>query len=220
MPTNSFRRPAAALALIGLAGAALAAPGAKKAHPWPLKVPFAVMDTISTLQMYGNTPGFHHGVDLQAPAGSGVYAPVEGKVGMGYYYPRYKIPYTYMVSITAADGYRWEFHHIDQSSIPQAIRQLAATGGTVRRGALLAQIYDPAAMGIPSHVHVDVIDPKGVYHNGLAFFPPLQDNKPPVIRGVYLVAADNRAVAEARSSGGSLAAPRPGKSRSRVRCLG
>lgn len=80
---------------------------------WPLRAPFVVMNTIATLQYYGKRPGFHHGVDLRAEARSKVYAPVSGVVGVGYYYPRYKIPYTYMFSIDADDGSRWELHHVD-----------------------------------------------------------------------------------------------------------
>ena len=165
------------------------------------------MDTISTLQIYGSTPGFHHGVDLQAPAGTKVYAPVGGTIAVGYYYPRYRTPYTYMVSITAKDGYRWELHHVDPDSIPQSVRDLAASGGTAPQGMQLAAIYDASALGIPPHLHVDVIDPQGVYHNGLAFFPALADDRPPTIRGVYFVDAASRAAAAGRLQGQGVDVP-------------
>ena len=49
---------------------------------WPFKrLDIQVMNTISSLQFYGPTPGFHHGVDLLAKGKEAVYAPVSGKIG-------------------------------------------------------------------------------------------------------------------------------------------
>jgi murein DD-endopeptidase MepM/ murein hydrolase activator NlpD len=42
------------------------------------------MNTVAALQMYGSQPGFHHGLDLQAPAGTKIYAPVSGVVATRY----------------------------------------------------------------------------------------------------------------------------------------
>jgi hypothetical protein len=165
-------------------------------HPWPLKVPFTVMDTLSTLQDYGGTPGFHHGLDLQAPAGTPVYAPVAGKVTLDYYYPRARSPYTFRVSIEAADGLRWEFHHVDPATVPAAVEAAAARAGVVAAGALVARITDASSVGLPSHVHVEVIDRAGVRQDPLRWFPPLADTIAPRILGVYVVGGDGRAVAQ------------------------
>ncbi len=165
---------------------------------WPLRAPFVVMNTIATLQHYGKRPGFHHGVDLRAAARSKVYAPVSGVVGVGYYYPRYKIPYAYMVSIDADGGWRWELHHVDPASVPPSILELAAKHGRVEAGALVAEIYDTSAapqLGVPSHLHVELIDRQGVRHDALMRFPPLPSPRAPEIRGVYVVAKEARAVA-------------------------
>ncbi len=166
-------------------------------YDWPLRDPFTVIDTISTLQFYGPKPGFHHGLDMHAPAGTAVYAPVAGVVGVGYYYPRAQVPYTYEVFIQGDDGFRWEFHHIDQQTIPQQVAELAKQHGRVERGALLARIYDAPKFDpdIPAHVHVDVIDRDGVYHNPLKFFPPISDKTAPKIEGIYLVDSSNKVVA-------------------------
>ena len=151
--------------------AALAAPALAAAHPWPLKDPFTVMDTLSTLQDYYGTPGFHHGLDLQAPAGTAVFAPVGGKVTLDYYYPRYKSPYTFRVSIEAADGLRWELHHVDPATVPAAVQAAAAQSGAVGEGAFVARISDASSVGLPSHVHVEVIDAAGVRRDPLRFLP-------------------------------------------------
>ncbi len=179
-----------------LLAAVLAVPTVAAVHPWPLRVPFTVMDTLSTLQDYGGTPGFHHGLDLQAPAGTAVFAPVGGKVSLDYYYPRDRIPYTFRVSIEAADGLRWELHHVDPATVPAAVEAAAARGGTVTEGTLVARIADASPVGLPSHVHVELIDRAGVRQDPLRFLPPLADDVPPDILGVYAVGADGHAVAE------------------------
>ncbi len=175
---------------------------ASQASPynWPVRDSFTIIDTISTLQFYGpppGTPGFHHGLDIHAPAGTPVYAPVGGIVGMGYYYPRARVPYTYEVFIEGDDGFRWDFHHIDQGTIPKGIADLAKRRGRVEPGALLARIYDAFKFdpAIPPHVHVNVIHRDGIYKNPLKFFPPLSDKTPPRIQGIYLVDANNHVVA-------------------------
>ncbi len=166
-------------------------------YNWPVHDSFTIIDTISTLQFYGPTPGFHHGLDIHAPAGTPVYAPVGGTVGMGYYYPRAQVPYTYEVFIDGDDGFRWEFHHIDQETIPKEIADLANQHGRIERGTLLARIYDAPKFdpNTPAHLHIDVIDRDGIYHNPLNFFPPVSDKTPPEIQGIYVVDANNHVVA-------------------------
>lgn len=164
---------------------------------WPLHRPFAIVNTISTLQFYGPTPGFHHGLDMHAPAGTPVYAPVGGVVGIGYYYPRIKVPFTYGVFIKGDDGFRWEFHHIDPGTIPEDVAALAKHQGRVAPGTFLGRIYDAPKLypSILPHVHINVIDRNGYYQNPLKFFPPVSSSAVPKIRGIYLVGTNNRVVA-------------------------
>lgn len=179
------------LLFVALLGPALAAE-----QPWPLKTRFTVMDTLSTLQDYYGTYGFHHGLDLQVPAGTAVFAPVGGKVTLDYYYPRFKSPYTFRVSIEAADGLRWELHHVDPATVPAAVRTAAAHGGAIAEGEFVARISDASSVGLPSHVHVDVIDAAGIHQNPLRFLPPLADKVAPLILGVYVVGENGQAVAQ------------------------
>ena len=177
-----------ALALTCSSASALAEGG-----QWPVQdAPIRVMNTLSTFQLYGSRPGFHHGLDLKAPAGTAVVAPVSGEVSTGYYYRR-KSPYTYEVAIATEGGRRWELHHLAPDTVPASVERRAAGGGTVEAGEVVGRIYDAAEMGMTPHVHVNVIGPDGYYLNPLRFLPPLEDQEGPVIRGVYLVDGDDHA---------------------------
>ena len=161
---------------------------------------FSVMNTISTLQFYGDKAGFHHGLDLQASAGTKFFAPVGGVVDTRYYY-RIQSPYTYEVSIQTEDGYLWQFHHLDPASIPPEIEALAQNGGTVEAGVLLGEIYDASSLGIFPHVHVNLIDSEGYYQNPWQFLPPPDDTQAPKIRGIYVINENNQVVSEIDKSG-------------------
>ncbi|MBX2863911.1 MAG: M23 family metallopeptidase [Leptolyngbyaceae cyanobacterium MAG.088] len=160
-----------------------------------------MMNTLSTPQFYGpSTIGFHHGLDLLADAGTAIYAPVSGKVAMQNYYPRANTPYTYEVSIQTETGYRWELHHIDETTIPDSVRQLAQTGEDVEAGTFLGEVFDATVVNTLPHLHLNVLDPEGYYVNPRQFLPEIDDEIAPTIRGLYLV-NDQGNVVENPSSG-------------------
>jgi len=165
---------------------------------WPFSpdVDLNVMNTVSTLQIYPpDTPGFHHGLDLFAPAGTEVYAPISGLVETRYYFWM-ENDYTYEISIETDEGVRYEIHHIDKSTIPQEIEDLAAASGTVEQGAFLGNVYDGAQMGVESHIHFNVPDADIVYQNPLAFLPDLPDSIAPSLNRVYFVGAGTDGLVE------------------------
>jgi hypothetical protein len=65
----------------------------------------------------------------------------------------------------------------------------------VPQGAVLGAIYDASQVNLPPHVHINVLDAEGAYHDPLKFFPSLDDPQPPVIKGLYLVDNRNHVVA-------------------------
>ena len=171
---------------------------------WPIpERPIVIMNTLSTLQFYGpTTPGFHHGLDLPAAAGSIVVAPVGGKVQTRYYY-RVQTDYTYEIAIITPEGLRWEFHHIDPGTIPEEIERLADEGGSVTAGTVIGRIYDASEIDIEPHVHINVIDTDGIYLNPQAYLPDIGDKVAPVIESIWWATQNDTGFIEIES-------PRPG----------
>ncbi|MET0061095.1 MAG: aminotransferase class V-fold PLP-dependent enzyme [Candidatus Thiodiazotropha endolucinida] len=161
---------------------------------WPLPAPFQVMSTLSKLDFYGRAPGFHHGLDLRVPAGTPVVSPVHGTIeNVGHYYAAAG-DYAYEVAIKVDDDIVWRFHHIDPASVPKEIRK----GAKVAAGDYIADIYDPAVQGIdaPPHLHIEIVDSHGYWHDPLNWLPSLDHEDPPVLRGAWVVDSHNRVISE------------------------
>ena len=159
---------------------------------WPYKRSnIEIINNISTLQFYGPYPGFHHGLDILSDGEEKVYAPASGKVGTRYYYKR-KTPYTYEVYIDLVDGYRIELHHIDLNTIPKEIEALAKVNGHIEKGTYLGTIYDSTKMGIPMHLHTNLVSPDGIYTNPLRRYPKIVDNTPPIINEVFIATPNEK----------------------------
>lgn len=172
---------------------------------WPVPdIDIRIMNTISTLQFYGPQPGFHHGVDLAAPPGTLVVAPISGLVETGHYYKR-ESDYTYEVAITTDDGHRWEFHHIDPNEIPERVEKLASEGGSIEAGAVLGGIYDASQIGIEPHVHVNVIGPDGLYKDPLGLLPGIGDDTAPTLNAAWWARKDGDRLVEVTSGDESAA---------------
>lgn len=156
---------------------------------WPFDddVPINVMNTISTLQFYSEESiGFHHGLDLRAESGTEVYAPVSGLVGTRYYF-WIENDYTYEIWIETDEGVHYEIHHIDKSTIPQEIEDLASGGGSVEQGAFLGNVFHGPDMGVESHIHINVPTADEWYQNPLTYLPGVPDGIAPTLNRVYFV---------------------------------
>lgn len=130
---------------------------------------------------------FHHGSDINRPSGSRIYACEGGRITSFYWYN--SKPLYFEVGITDADGFEWQYHHVDEPKIPTYVRQQAAVKGLVPRGTDLgANVHWPVkAYGrLFHHIHLNVLAPDGRYINLMNFVLKLNDTVRPTVSKVYI----------------------------------
>ncbi|GEM_PF-3041767 len=181
-----------------------------KRKPWffaPTNRPHPVAHTHHQFQWYSgglSSAYFHHGVDIREPVGSKVYVSEGGRITNFYWYGRR--PYYFEIEITDADGYRWQYHHVDRNTVPASIAQIAAKKGSIARGTLIgANVYWPArAYGaLFHHIHLNVLGPDGRYVNPLNLLLPITDTKAPTISRIYITRNASSTVLNPRGASGA-----------------
>ncbi len=165
----------------GSAGIATGDPDATHArYTWPF--PFQQMGHLdSSYQLYSSDLSdayFHHGIDMLAPNGTPVYSPCAGQVVN---IENYSSPLElyWEVAILDPQGYVWQYHHIEQTSIPQAIHQAYAgyqadheNGGFIAANTQIGNIvvWPVESFGyIFNHIHLNILAAGDVYLNPLEF---------------------------------------------------
>ncbi len=173
-------------------------PGAEHAvYDWPFALE-SMGHAIQSYQYYGGSPYFHHGLDIMAPSGMNVSTRSGGQiVNIENYQPGNSLYWE--VAVLDPEGYLWQYHHIDEPSIPQYIwdkyyEYLAdpINGGFVEPGAFIGEIiwWPVGYPGAPSnfhHIHLNILGEGGVYLNGLEFHIPLVDPDAPEIYDIGLL---------------------------------
>jgi hypothetical protein len=185
----------------------LEAPEIPVAHslPWPVNFQdkaHSVANAMAEFQPYGD-PYFHGGCDLRVNAGADVMAPVSGKLEAGHYsydtnadgsLKKYWKPWpesgdaTYFeVAVVADDGIRYEFHHVNRSTLPNdVVAILNHGGGRVEKGMVLGHaIRWPD--GVYHHIHYNVVLPDGTRVNPEYVSPLVADQTPPEVKVSYAV---------------------------------
>ena len=101
--------------------------GPHSVYSWP----FTFVQMGHAIQSYQNYSSgtsaayFHHGIDMIAPNGTQVYTRSGGQVvNVENYQPGQAIYWE--VAILDAEGYVWQYHHIDEPTIPDLIYQKLA----------------------------------------------------------------------------------------------
>jgi len=160
-------------------------------------------------QNYNNVPYFHGGLDLVAPAGTAIYTPVAGTVTIS----DYKItasnePHTFSyarkpfrrgdssqtryleVAIKTDAGLTWMFRHVNPASIPPQVFDYAETGLRVNKGQLIGRVAAWLEPVLPEkriydHLHLEILDTQGNYHNPAKYVKTGKDYYPPVLHNVF-----------------------------------
>lgn len=187
----------------GSAGIATGDPEAAHArYSWPF--PFQQMGHLnSSYQLYSSDFSdayFHHGIDMLAPNGTPVYTPCAGQVVNIENY-NYSELY-WEVAILDPEGYVWQYHHIEQTSIPQPIQQAYAAyqadhqnGGFINANTLLGNIvlWPVESFGyVFNHIHLNILAAGDVYLNPLEFLDyTYLDQHAPQVQRVGLFTGTN-----------------------------
>ena len=167
---------------------------------WPVEFQDAghsIGNSMLEFQSYGDGPYFHGGCDLRVHSGAAVTTPVEGRIEAGHYgytnnpdgsmtkfwtpWPKSGDTTYFEVSVTTADGYRFEFHHMDETSISPEVLQILQNGkGQVAAGTLLGNTI-PWPGGDYHHTHYNIITPSGVRLNPEYYSPLVNDTLKPEV---------------------------------------
>lgn len=166
-------------------------------YDWPFALE-SIGHAIQSYQYYGGSPYFHHGLDIMAPAGANVSTRSGGQiVNIENYQPGNSLYWE--VAVLDPEGFLWQYHHIDEPTIPQYIwdkyyEYLADPiyGGFVSPGAYIGDIvwWPVGYPGAPTnfhHIHLNILGEGGVYLNGFEFHTPLADPDEPVIYDMGLL---------------------------------
>jgi hypothetical protein len=181
------------------------------ALPTIYKEPFVVGGQFYDYQNYHRIPYFHGGIDLCAPRGTEIYAPVSGKISINTYiidagidphrFVYLKKPFKigqvsntrYLeISIIDSSGNNWMLRHVDPNSIPQKVRQLAHQNQSVEQGTIIGKVaawHRPVLPEPPDydHIHLEIVASNGVYLNPADFVQTNKDYYPPVIHHIFFV---------------------------------
>ncbi|MFZ2096875.1 MAG: Ig-like domain-containing protein [Anaerolineales bacterium] len=164
-------------------------------YAWPYDLD-SIGWSMQSYQDYGGTPYFHHGMDMMKIYNTQVFNRSGGQViNIENYQPGWDLYWE--VAILDPDGYIWQYHHIDEPTIPQYIwdkyyEYLAdpVNGGFIPPDTHIGNIiYWPVwSFGKQfNHIHLNILAAGGVYVNGFEFHDPLPDMDGPEIQGVGLL---------------------------------
>ncbi len=167
---------------------------------WPFN-PLSIGHSTASYQNYGGAPYFHHGLDIRQDAGVEVQAVAGGEVvNIENYMPSDAY---WEVAIKDDDGYLWQYHHLDRTSIPESVWQAFRSHSKIDAGSRLGEIYywDVSTFGERyHHLHLNVLGEGGVYLNPFSFLEDLDDSSAPQFARIGLL-KNGRAVNGSAVSG-------------------
>ncbi|MFZ4712105.1 MAG: M23 family metallopeptidase [Bacteriovoracaceae bacterium] len=159
--------------------------------PWPLPL-LSIGHNMASYQNYGgglDQAYFHHGLDIRADKGTPIHAAKGGKVVNAANYNGGNSLY-WEVAILDDNGFIWQYHHIDSSSIPDAVKKAFKAGGRVSTGDLLGEVVSWPITSYGEryhHIHLNILDKDKAYVNPFHFLDVLPDTKAPMILDIGFV---------------------------------
>ncbi|PCJ20010.1 MAG: hypothetical protein COB02_05265 [Candidatus Cloacimonadota bacterium] len=171
-------------------------------YDWPFDI-LSIGHTIGSYQNYGSNPYFHHGLDIRGNAGTIVKASRGGKVIAVRNYHTGG-PLYWEVAILDEDGFIWQYHHIDNRSIPKAIKDAFKNKTSIKTGTIIGKIVRwPMSANSERfhHVHLNILDKNKSAVNPFWFLKKLDDKKSPKIVKIGLLNSAKRPIKSARIYG-------------------
>ncbi len=172
---------------------------------WPIEFQDATHtlgNIMAQYQPFGK-PYYHGGIDVRTRGGKSVHAPVAGKLEAGHYsyvtnddgsmdkmwkaWPQQGESTYFEVAVVTDEGFRFEFHHVNRSTLPGPIvAMLNAGGGRVTVGMELGSAIDWVGQDY-DHIHYNIVTPSGVRLNPEFESTLLMDTMAPEISDVVAV---------------------------------
>ncbi len=164
-------------------------------YAWPFALD-SIGWNMQSYQDYGGTPYFHHGMDMMKIYGTNVFNRSGGQViNIQNYQPGWDIYWE--VAVLDPFGYIWQYHHINELTIPQYIwdkwheyQADPVNGGYIPADTYIGDIIEWPVWSFGkqfNHIHLNILAAGGVYVNGFEFHNPLPDTVSPEIQEVGLL---------------------------------
>lgn len=173
---------------------------------WPVEFQnpeHSLGNSMAEFQSYGSGPYYHGGLDLRVAAGAEVKAPVSGRIEAGHYgysnrpdgsSTKYWRPWpasgsrTYFeVAVITDEGYRFEFHHMDEDQLaPEVLAILRKGSGRVTAGANLGRTI-PWPDGVYHHLHYNILAPTQTQLNPEYYSSLIDDHLAPEVLEAFAV---------------------------------
>jgi len=164
-------------------------------YAWPYSLD-SIGWSMQSYQDYGGTPYFHHGMDMMKMFGTNVINRSGGQVvNIENYNPGWDLYWE--VAVLDPDGYIWQYHHINQFTIPQDIWEKYTeyqndpiNGGFIAPDSHIGDIIEWPVWSFGkqfNHIHLNILAAGGVYVNGFEFHEALPDTDGPEIQSIGLL---------------------------------
>ncbi len=164
-------------------------------YTWPFALD-SIGWSMQSYQDYGGTPYFHHGMDMMKMWGTMVYNRSGGQViNIENYNPGWDLYWE--VAVLDPDGYIWQYHHIQESTIPEYIWTKyneylvdPVNGGFIPADTHIGNIIEWPVWSFGkqfNHIHLNILAAGGVFVNGFEFHNALPDTVGPEIQHVGLL---------------------------------